>query len=167
MLGVAVIISAGEPLRLIGGDWNRGDLWILTAALTWALYSVLLRWRPADLDPRAFLGFILIAGTLALLPFYIMETDSGRVPQWDLAAVLTVAYVAVFPSALAYLFWNRGVEAVGPNTAGHFIHLMPLLGVLMAVVFLDERIGWFHLVGALLVAAGIGLKLLQTQHSGG
>lgn len=159
MFGVALIISAGEPQRLLGGDWNRGDLWILVAALTWALYSVLLRWRPADLDPRAFLGFTLLAGTVALVPFFIAEAAAGHAPDWGLPSLLTVAYVAVFPSALAYLFWNRGVEAVGANTAGHFIHLMPVLGVLMAVTFLGERFGWYHLAGALLVAAGIGLKM--------
>lgn len=166
LLGVTVIMSAGEPLRLVGGGWNLGDLWILTAALTWALYSVLLRWRPSSLDPRAFLGFTLAVGTAALLPFFLIETFAGRTPQWDLAGVLTVAYVAVFPSALAYLFWNRGVEAVGSNAAGHFIHLMPVLGVLMAVAFLGEDVGWFHVVGTLLVAAGIGLKLLREYPPG-
>jgi len=60
--------------------------------------------------------------------------------------------VAVFPSVLAYLFRNRGVEAVGPNAVGHSVHLMP-------VVFLDEDVGWFHAAGALLVASGIRLKL--------
>ena len=165
MIGVALIISAGEPQRLLGGDWNRGDLWILAAALTWALYSVLLRWRPADLDPRAFLGFTLMAGTVALVPFFIAEAAAGHAADWGVPSLLTVAYVAVFPSALAYLFWNRGVEAVGANTAGHFIHLMPVLGVLMAVTFLGERFGWYHLAGALLVAAGIGLKMRRIPES--
>lgn len=166
MLGVAVIISSGAPLRLFAGDWDLGDLWILAAALTWALYSVLLRWRPAGLDPMAFLGFTLLLGTAALLPFFLVETYAGRSPQWDASGLLTIAYVAVFPSALAYLFWNRGVEAVGPNTAGHFIHLMPVLGVLMAVLFLGEDVGWFHLAGALLVASGIGLKLFSGRRPG-
>jgi drug/metabolite transporter (DMT)-like permease len=166
MSGVAVIISGGEPLRLVAGDWNLGDLWILAAALTWALYSVLLRWRPTDLDPRAFLGFILLAGTTVLLPFFLAETFTGPSPHWGLPELLTIAYVAVFPSALAYLFWNRGVEAVGPNAAGHFVHLMPVFGVLMAVAFLGEDVGWYHAAGALLVALGIGLKLLLGRRAG-
>jgi len=156
MSGVALIISGGQPLRLVAGDWNLGDLWILGAALVWALYSVLLRWRPPDLDPRAFLGFTLLAGTLVLLPFFLLESIAVQSPQWGAAELLTVAYVAVFPSALAYLFWNRGIEAVGANAAGHFVNLMPVFGVLMAVTLLGEDVGWFHAAGAALVAAGIG-----------
>ena len=166
MTGVAVIISAGNPLSLVGGEWNAGDLWILTAALTWALYSVFLRWRPTGLDPRAFLGFTLVAGCTALLPFFVMETAVGRSLHWGLPELLTIAYVAVFPSALAYLFWNRGVEAVGSNAAGHIIHLMPVFGVLMAVVFLGEDIGRHHAAGAFLVAAGIGLTLFDRRDRG-
>lgn len=157
MSGVAVIVSGGEPMRLFAGDWNLGDLWILAAALVWALYSVLLRWRPPGLDSRAFLGFTLLAGTIVLAPFFLVETFAGPSPHWSLPTVLTVVYVAVFPSALAYLFWNRGVEAVGANRAGHFVHLMPVFGVLMAVVFLGEEFGWFHAAGVLLVAGGVGL----------
>jgi drug/metabolite transporter (DMT)-like permease len=155
MLGVALIISAGNPMDLMRGAWNPGDLWILAAALVWALYSVLLRWRPDGLDSRAFLGFTLLAGTMALLPFFVAETLFGRSPLWGVAEVLAVGYVAIFPSALAYLFWNRGVEAVGPNAAGHIIHLMPVFGVLLAVIFLAEDVGWFHAAGAFLVAAGL------------
>lgn len=164
MSGVALIISGGQPLRLVAGDWNLGDLWILAAALTWALYSVLLRWRPPDLDPRAFLGFTLLTGTLVLLPFFLVESIAVQSLQWGAAELLTVAYVAVFPSALAYLFWNRGVEAVGANAAGHFVHLMPVFGVLMAVVLLGEEVGWFHAAGMLLVAGGIGLTSLYRHH---
>jgi len=76
---------------------------------------------------------------------------------WNGAALATVVYVAVFPSALAFLFWNRGVALLGPAAAGHFIHLMPVFGSLMAVVFLGERLGWYHGVGGMLVAGGIGL----------
>jgi len=166
MLGVAMIIGSGQLSRLFVDDWNRGDLWILAAAVVWALYSILLRWRPDGLDPRAFLGFTLLVGTIALLPFFLFETLLGRSPQWGVPGLLTVAYVAVFPSALAYLFWNRGVEAIGPNAAGHFIHVMPVFGVLMAAVFLGERIAWFHVSGALLVAAGIGLSLYPRRDRG-
>ena len=155
MSGVVFIISAGDPLRLFNGHWNGGDLWILGAALVWALYSVLLRWRPAELDPGAFLGFTLIAGAIALLPLYLVETAIGRPVDWSPSVGLTIAYVAVFPSVLAYLFWNRGVAALGANAAGHFINLIPVFGSVMAVLLLGELFGWYHAVGAGLVAAGI------------
>jgi drug/metabolite transporter (DMT)-like permease len=73
---------------------------------------------------------------------------TGPSPQPGLAAVLTVICEAVFPSALAYLFWNRGVEAAGANMAGHFVRLMP-------VVLPGEEAGWLHATGVPLVG-GIG-----------
>jgi len=155
LAGVVLIITAGQPGRIYEGDWNRGQLWVLGAAMIWALYSVLLRWRPADLDPRAFLGFTLLAGWLALLPVYLFEHASGQTVSWNLPTLLTLAYVAIFPSALAYIFWNRGVAMVGANAAGHFIHLMPVFGALMAVLLLGEVFGWHHAAGATLVAAAI------------
>ena len=145
------------PHLLAEADWKVGDLWVLGAALVWALYSVLLRWRPAELLPGAFLGFTLVVGSVALWPLYLFEQALGQSMPWNSAAIATVIYVAVFPSALAYLFWNRGVALLGPAAAGHFIHLMPLFGSLMAVTFLGERLGWYHGVGAVLVAVGIGL----------
>lgn len=163
LAGVALIVGAGDPLRIVRGGWNAGDLWILAAALTWALYSVLLRWRPAGLDPLAFLGFTLLAGTVALLPAYLVECMVGRSFEWSLPVAATVVYVAVFPSTLAYLFWNRGVAALGANAAGHFIHLMPVFGSLMAVVFLGETFGWYHAAGAALVAAGILSTLTRSR----
>lgn len=153
--GVVLIISAGQPQNLLTGDWNTGDLWILAAALVWATYSVLLRWRPAGLDAGAFLGFILLVGWVALLPLYAMETAAGATLTWNLPVVLTVLYVAIFPSALAYVFWNRGVAAIGANAAGHFIHLMPVLGTALAMLFLGEIFRWYHGVGALMVGAAI------------
>lgn len=159
LIGVMLIVGAGRPQDLLSGQWNRGDLWILTAALTWATYSVLLRWRPAGLDPLAFLGFTLIVGWLALLPLYWAETMLVGPVIWTAPVALTIAYVAVFPSVLAYLFWNRGVAAIGANAAGHFIHLMPVFGTALAVAFLDESLLWYHIAGALLVAAGIGMTL--------
>jgi drug/metabolite transporter (DMT)-like permease len=162
MFGVVLIVSQGQPLQLLAGHWNTGDLWILAAALTWALYSVWLKWRPEGLDGAAFLGFTLPVGTVVLLPLYVAESMTVRPMVWSMPVVLTVTYVAVFPSALAYLFWNRGVAALGANAAGQFIHLMPVFGTLMAVAFLEERLRWFHIAGGLLVAVAI-LTMLRAK----
>jgi drug/metabolite transporter (DMT)-like permease len=163
LVGVALIVGAGRPLALVSGQWNQGDLWVLAAALTWAAYSVLLRWRPAELDPNAFLGFTLLVGWLALLPLYGLEAWLVRPVEWTLPVALTIAYVAVFPSVLAYLFWNRGVAAIGANAAGHFIHLMPVFGTVLAVLFLGESLRWYHGAGALLVAAGLVIAGVQRR----
>lgn len=157
LCGVLLVAGNGDVMTLVQGEWPVGNLWVLCAAFTWALYSVLLRWRPQDLAPAAFLGFTLLAGTLMLLPLYLLERAGGAVVQWDLPNLLGVAYVAVFPSALAYLFWNRGVAMIGANAAGHFIHLMPVFGILLAAMLLGEVPQPYHLFGAALVASGIFL----------
>jgi len=73
--------------------------------------------------------------------------------------LLAIAYVALFASIGAYLFWNQGVKAVGAGTAGQFIHLMPVFGTTMAVFFLGEQLFWFHLAGAGAIGSGIYLSL--------
>ena len=63
--------------------------------------------------------------------------------------------VGLFSSVLAYIFWNRGVELVGPSVAGLFVHLMPVFGVILAWIFLDERLAPFHLASIALILTGI------------
>jgi drug/metabolite transporter (DMT)-like permease len=73
----------------------------------------------------------------------------------DLPNLLMLFYVAVFPSTLAYLCFNRGVQLIGANRAAPFFHLIPLLGSAMAMVFLGERPQLFHVVGFALVLTGV------------
>lgn len=165
--GAAAIITQGELAKLMALSLNPGDLLIFIAVFCYAGYSAFLRQRPA-MHPLSFLAITFILGTLMLLPFYIWENVAGRVMSLDTITLLSVAYVAVFPSILAYLFYNRGVELVGANRAGLFIHLMPAFGSLMAVGLLGEMFYWYHGLGILLILAGIWLanrKKQQTQAS--
>ena len=63
----------------------------------------------------------------------------------------------MFPSGLAYLFFNRGVQLIGANRAGPFLHLVPLFGALLDVAFLGERPGLHHAVGAVLIVGRVAL----------
>lgn len=155
--GVLAIVARGDPGTLQDLGLNRGDLWVLAAAASWALYSVCLYWRPRDLDPLAFLGATVIAGTLPLLPLYLW--DLWRNGGFDVNPVSlgAILYVALFPSLLAYLFWNRAVAELGASRTGQFMHLMPLFGALLAVLLLGEQWHAYHLTGAGLIATGIWL----------
>ena len=159
LLGVLLILSAGKPLVLLSGQPNPGDLWVLAAVLVWALYSTLLRWRPAGLEPLAFLGFTVFVGVAAILPLWLWELSQGASVQADLRTLSAVGYVALFPSVLSYLFWNRGVAEIGANRAGHFIHLGPVFGSVLAILLLGEVFAWYHAVGGLMVAMAIGLTI--------
>jgi drug/metabolite transporter (DMT)-like permease len=156
-MGLAWIVSRGHPLALLSVRFAVGDLWTLAAALSWSGYSVLLRKRPAGLDPIGFLGFIVVAGLVFLSPFYLWELaqkgNFAPAPQ----TLASIAYMALFASVLAFIFWNRAVSAVGANKAGIFVHLMPVFSILLAITCLGERLQKFHLPGIVLVLTGLVL----------
>lgn len=159
LLGVAVIAGEGSPqaLRL---SVNRGDGFILLGIAIYAIYAALLRRRPA-VHPLSFLAATFAIGTANLLPFYVWERMSGATLHATPGALLAILFLGVFPAFIAYLFFNRGVELIGANRAGQFIHLIPVFGSLLAVVALGESFHFYHLAGILLIAAGILLATIR------
>jgi drug/metabolite transporter (DMT)-like permease len=157
LVGVVVIISHGDPLALAELGLNRGDAWVVAAVVAYALYSALLRRRPA-VHPLSLVASTFAIGTAILLPLAIGERLAGRTAVLEPATFLAIGYVAVFPSLLAYLAYNRGVELIGANRAGQFVHLMPAFGSLLAVLFLGETFHLFHAAGLALIATGIVLS---------
>lgn len=157
-VGIVVIAAQGSLQLLRALHLNPGDVWVLAAVIAYALYSVLLRRRP-PVHPLSFLAASIAIGTVLLLPAYLWETVTVAAFRPTTPALLAIAYLAVFPSVLAYLCFNRGVELLGASRAGLFIHLMPVFGSVLAMVFLGETLHPFHLAGMLCIAAGIGLAL--------
>lgn len=156
LCGAVTIIARGDAERLLSLSVNRGDLLVFAAMACYAGYTALLRKRP-HVHPLAFIATTFWLGSFLLVPFYLWETLTVATLELKPAAVLVIGYVMVFPSIVSYLCYNRGVELVGANRAGLFIHLMPVFGSLMAVVFLGESFRWFHGLGILLIGAGIYL----------
>lgn len=153
-LGVGIIVARGSPAGLLHTALNRGDLLVLAAAAAYSLYSALLRLRPA-VHPLSLVAVTFAVGDLLLLPLYLAEHLSGAVLHPSLPALAAIGYAAVFPSVLAGLFYNRGVELLGAVRAGHFLHLSPAIGAGLAVLFLGERLYGYHLAGIALIAAGL------------
>jgi drug/metabolite transporter (DMT)-like permease len=157
LAGTLVIVSRGDPAVLAGLELVRGDVLLMVLALFWALYTACLRWRPRELDALGFLGGTIVIGLLILAPLYIWEALNAPPVTLSPGVIAGVAYAGIFPSVLAYLFWNRGVAEVGANRAGQFLHLIPVFGTALAAVFLGETLKLFHLAGAVLIFAGIYL----------
>lgn len=155
LLGVLLLVSRGHPELLQRLEIGRGDLWVGAGVLSWSLYSVALLRRPAALDGFTLFAFNVVVGSIALLPLAWSEWRLGAAPQWSEAVVGTLVFMAVFPSILSYLFWNRGVAELGAARAGLFIHLLPLFGVLLSVLFLGETLQLYHGAGMLLIFIGI------------
>jgi drug/metabolite transporter (DMT)-like permease len=157
--GVAAIAGRGSLDALLHLSINVGDVWILVAVLIYAVFPPLLRMRPA-VHPLSFLVASMGVGSLMMLPFYLGEIASGATIRGGWPSYAAMAYTAVLPSFVAYLFFNRAVELIGAARAGQSAHLMPVFGAALAVLFLGERFRVYHAVGILLIAAGI---LLATR----
>jgi len=155
LAGVLTIISRGHPETLLALSLNRGDIWLVAAMAIYAFYTVMLRMRPPAIHFLSFLAFTICAGAVMLLPIFAVEFAAGYRIDPTPAAFGVLAYVVVFPSLLAYLFFNRGVALIGANRAGQFFHLIPVFGSAIAIVFLGEKPEWFHGLGYLLIIAGI------------
>jgi len=155
LVGVLCILSGGSFAALAGFRVNGGDLLIILSMAMWSTYTICLRWRPPKLDMITFLFALCCVGELVMLPFYLGEAAFGRHIVWSWTAVLALFAIGLFPSVVAYIFWNRGVAQVGAPVAGLFIHLMPAFGIVLAWLFLDERLQGFHMVGIALILTGI------------
>lgn len=158
LAGAGVLILHGELATLTDLRFNAGDLWMLLAVALWAVYSVLLRQRPAELPTLVLHTSSVAAGTLWMLPAFgwqmIEDGAAGALPASP-STWAAIGFVAVFSSALAHALWVRGVARIGPNRAGVFIHLMPLFGAALAIVFLGEQLAAYHAIGGALVLGGI------------
>jgi len=154
MTGVLVILLHGDLTALTSIAFNKGDIIFTVALVIFGLYSVLTLKRP-NIHGLSFVGFTFGCGAACLIPLWIWELFSRPVMQLDTANLLSLFYVAVFPSTLAYLCFNRGVQLIGANRAAPFFHVVPVFGSAMAIVFLGERPQLFHIIGFALVLTGV------------
>jgi len=154
LTGVLVILLHGDLTALTAIEFNKGDLIFTVALAIFGLYSVLSLKRP-KIHGLSFVGFTFGCGAACLIPLLIWELLSRPVMQLDAMNLLTLFYVAVFPSTLAYLCFNRGVQLIGANRAAPFFHVVPVFGSAMAIVFLGERPQLFHIIGFALVLTGV------------
>lgn len=162
MLGVAVIVLRGDLAAIAGLTLNTGDLLVLCGVVCWALYTCLLRLRP-DCHPLSFLTATFAIGAAAMAPLASYELFSLPRMPIDGSVLGAFAYVAVFPSLVAYILYNAAVKDLGPGPAGQAITLMPLFGALLAAVLLGEALHQFHLVGMVLILGGIFLGALAVR----
>jgi len=153
-VGVLTILMHGDFTALSNIHFNKGDMIFLVAMVIFALYSVLASKRPT-IHGLSFAAFTFGAGATFLIPFLTWELLTRPVMALDMPNLLTLFYVAVFPSIIAYLCFNRGVQLIGANRAAPFFHLVPVFGAAMALAFLGERPQLFHLIGFALVLTGV------------
>ena len=156
IIGVLWMVARGDLSLLKDFELNLGDFLILAALALWGLYTAFLRKRPT-IHWLSFIAATFLIGFLVNTPFYVWEHATGRHLHFDTETAAAVAYVAIFPSVLAYIFYNRGVELIGANRAGVCLYLVPLFGTVLAITLLNEEPHAYHLIGIVLIVAGVTL----------
>jgi len=161
-LGVVYLVLQGDLLHVDSlKNLNRGDVWTMGSAISWALYCAFLRIKPREITGNAFVAVSALIGAAMLLP--ILAFRVWQPGQLNLAVYLQpgflagLAYLIVFPSWLAYLLWNKGILAIGATRGEIYSHLIPLSGGVLSILFLQVPLHAFHLVSALLITLGIAL----------
>jgi drug/metabolite transporter (DMT)-like permease len=162
LAGVLVILLHGDLTTLSNIGFNKGDLIFTVALVIFAFYSVLSLKRP-DIHGLSFVAFTFGCGAACLIPLFIWELFTHPLMQIDTNNLLTLFYVAVFPSTLAYLCFNRGVQLIGANRAAPFFHVVPMFGTVMSIVFLGEHPQAFHFIGFALVLTGVFVASRKPQ----
>ena len=155
-IGVLYLILKGDINHILELKFTPGDLWIVAAALDWALYSVLLKFKPKDLSSFEFLTITTIIGVIIL---YVAFISQGFTLEFSFLQnndiLYSLIYIVIFPSILSFYFWNMATIEIGANKAGQSAHLMPIFGAFLAYIFLDEVLQFYHMVGMILIALGI------------
>jgi len=154
LAGVLTIILQGQLATLLQIHFNKGDIGYTVALFIFGLYSALTSRRPA-MKQLSFLVFSCGAGSLLILPMFIWEMSTGHVTPLNAHTIPVIVYVAIFPSTIAYLFYNRGLELIGANRSAPFLHLIPVFGSVMAIGLLGEELHLYHIIGYVLVFAGV------------
>ena len=156
LCGVLAIVTKLEPRTLLDLAFNRGDIIIVANMALMGVYSSYLRRLP-PLHWLSFIFVLALVSAVCTLPFALWEHFSGYVFQPNWPTVFAVLYVAIFPSVIAYAAWTRGVELIGSNRAGPFLHLIPLYSALFASIFLGEQLMAYHAAGFALILTGVWL----------
>jgi len=158
MFGVLVIVTQLNEEKIMKLSFNKGDLSIIIAMLSWALYSALLRKKKLELSQLSLLQVIISSGLIFLLPIYIIEMNQGRFVTLELPFIFTLIYVVLFPGLASFICWIKGIGLIGANRSGIFLHLMPIFSTIMAILIFDEKFMIYHFVGAILIISGIILS---------
>jgi drug/metabolite transporter (DMT)-like permease len=156
--GVILIISKANFKILINLNFNKGDLTMVLAMFSWALYSALLKKKQHELSQITLLEVIISFGLIFLIPVYFIEYKMGYVIKLDKNFILVLTYVVLFPGLASFILWIKGISLIGPNRSGVFLHLMPILSAIMAIIIFDEKFMHYHILGAIFILTGILLS---------
>ncbi len=162
--GVILIITKANLEILKNLDFNKGDITMVIAMFSWALYSTLLKKQTYKLSQLSLLQVIISFGLLFLIPIYFIEYQLGFRIQLEKPFVMILSYVVLFPGLASFILWIKGISLIGANRSGVFLHLMPILSAIMAMIIFDEKFMFYHVLGAMFILTGIILSNRKTNN---
>ena len=157
LAGAIFIITQGHLSVLLSMHLKIGDLYILVAVICWALYSVLLKKFNLNINSLLLLFLFSVVGSIVLFPCVVIQTMFGNPVQYNYGTISSIAYIVIFSTILAFTCWTIGVKNTNAITAGYFLNLVPVFCAIMAILFLREKLHFYHLAGFCLVSTGVYL----------
>lgn len=155
LAGILVLLTRGRWENLLAFRFSVGDLWVLGAALAFAIYTLLVRRKPPELSARAYLFAVFLLGTLFLLPAWLWE--QSRVPSfaWNGTIFSIFLYLGLGTSVISFLAWNGAIHRMGPTRTALFGNLIPVFSTIEAALILHEPFTWITLVSMAVILLGI------------
>jgi len=156
LLGVSFVITKGNYQNIFQSDFYSGDLFILLAVTSWALYSIFLKKNETGVSGFSFLYISFGLTVILLFPVYLFDIFiQGNYLKVTTQSLLAIGYTGIFPSIFSYICWNTGVALIGANKSGPYLHLMPIFGGILAFFVFQETLQIYHYAGIVSVIVGI------------
>jgi drug/metabolite transporter (DMT)-like permease len=165
VFGMVVIITKLNLDILLSLSFNKGDLIMIGGAITWGVYSTLLKKKKFTLPLLTLVHVICTLGLVCVFPQFLYEYSNGQVINFDINLVYTLIFLALFPSIGSYYCWAGAVSIIGANRAGISLSLIPLFSTIMAIGIYNEKFQFFHLIGAILIILGLFLSNKEIKNA--
>ena len=163
--GILAIITKLKLDILLSLNFNKGDLIMIGAVVTWGVYSTLLKKKKFTLPLLTLVHVICTFGLICVFPQFLYELSNGHVINFDINLAYALIFLAIFPSIGSYYCWAGAVSIIGANRAGIFLSLIPLFSTIMAIAFFNEKFHFFHLIGAILIIIGLYLSNRENKNA--
>ena len=164
-LGILAIVTRLDLNILSSLDFNKGDLLMIIAIISWGVYSAFLKKRNFEISLLALIQITCSIGLILLAPVFLIELNQGHSVNMNINLLSILLYVAIFPSIGSYYCWAGAVSIIGANRAGIFLSLIPLFSTIFAMIFFDEKFLFFHLIGSILIILGLFLSNKKTTNA--
>ena len=164
-LGVIIIITKANFEILKNLNFNKGDITMVIAMFSWAIYSTLLKRQKYEISQLSLLQVVMSFGLVFLIPVYFIEYQLGFRITLDKPFYLILSYVVLLPGLASFILWIKGISLIGANRSGVFLHLMPILSAIMAMIIFNEKFMFYHMLGACFIITGILLSNKKVRNA--